>query len=127
MRAFCLARKNNTERTKLFPKKIFVVDKLHCQGHVGIECAKYCDPHLYPIIMAINTVVVEQINAWAGPYKHSTKHMNWLRFGFFLIIVFNFYNEISLDGRFDLGSVYQFNLNLKKKARSENLTNVYNF
>ena len=107
LRTFCLNRSDNTSRTNIFKEKVFVVDKLHYQGHVGIECAKYCNPNLYPVIMRLHTVVVEHINSWAAPYKHSTKHMNWLRFGFFLHIIFDFYNQIKLEGLIELSGGFK--------------------
>ena len=53
LRAFCLAGVDNSERTKLFKERILVVDKLHYQGHVCVNCAKYCDPNLYPSILPL--------------------------------------------------------------------------
>ena len=69
-----MTRTENTPRTSFFKDKFFVVDKLHYQGHKGEQCAKHCDPKLYDVIMQSNTVVVEQINSWAGAYKFCTKH-----------------------------------------------------
>ena len=82
----------------MFKDRIFVVDKLHYQGHVGVNCAKYCDPNLYPAILPLNSVIVEQINKWAGKHKHGTRHMSWLKFSFFLYVLFDFYNVINLQG-----------------------------
>ena len=73
----------------------------------GVECAKYCDPHLYPLIMKLNTVVVEHINSWAGHFKHSTKHINWLRFTFFLYVIFDFYNQVKLEGLIEVGGGFR--------------------
>ena len=72
-----MTRINYTERTKIFRDKHFVVDKLHFQGQTGEMCAKYFDPNLYSIVLLLTSVVVEQINKWAGLHKHSTKHMGW--------------------------------------------------
>jgi hypothetical protein len=53
---------------------------------------------MYPLILSLNSVIVEQINKWAGKHNHGTKHMPWLKFSFFLYVLFDFYNEINLKG-----------------------------
>ena len=40
----------------------------------------------------INTVVCERFNLWGGGFKHMLKHINYQRFHFFCIIIFDFYN-----------------------------------
>ena len=72
-------------RASILKDLIYVVDKLHIQGHVGQKCLKIFHPKLFPEIAPLNTVVCEQCNFWLGKYKFMLKHMNQYRFLFFFI------------------------------------------
>jgi len=102
LKKFVEARWDNSERAQVFKTKKFVVDKLHITGHTDHNCRATCHPDLFNDLKPINTVVVEQINFWVGPFKYMTKHMNYYRYNFFLYIVFDQYNTLLLDGRFSL-------------------------
>ena len=50
----------------------------------------------------MNTFVCGQTNFWVSGYKHSTKHMNNVRFNFFLYIICNEFNIILTQGRVNI-------------------------
>ena len=86
--------KNINNRCNFFSATTFVVDKLHIKNHVDREyCLKYCDPSKYKELNDINTVVCEDINSWLSGFKHNVKHMNKVRYSFFMFIMLNKYNE----------------------------------
>ena len=80
----------------LFHKKHYI-DKLHFLNHKDAWCEKNCNPNKVDDLKNINTVVQEQINYWAGGYKHMLKHMNYYRFNFFLYIIFDVFNTNKLE------------------------------
>ena len=82
---------------KITPDKVkYVVDKMHIKGHVDPWCKANCDPQWFPDLKLINTQVCEQTNYWGNRYKFSLKYMNFLRYNFFLFIIFNEFNKIKL-------------------------------
>jgi hypothetical protein len=74
-----------SERLINFNKKVFVVDKLHIQGHTEEWCLENCHPRKFSELNKVNTMVCEQINYWLGGFKHAMKYMNVFRFNFFFI------------------------------------------
>jgi len=93
---FC-EKRNQTERSKFMDEKIYIIDRLHVQGHVE-GCQKIYHPRLYPDINNCNSMICEQRNYWISGFKHSVKHMNQYRFNFFFYISFDYYNEIKSKG-----------------------------
>ena len=100
-------------------KIIYVVDKLHIQGHTETWCHENCHPRLFPELERINTVVCEQINFWLGGYKHIMKHMNEIRYNFYLYIIFNEYNNIKINGKFKLFNHTNMPLTQRKRMHTE--------
>jgi len=107
LRCFCLNSKNrqlidsngvDRGRTAIFDKVIFVVDRLHIQGHVDPTCLATCHPKLFPDLIGKNTQVCEQTNFWIGKYKYNVKHMNYVRFNFYFYIIFNEHNKLKMLG-----------------------------
>jgi hypothetical protein len=94
--------KTPNETLKNLTEKIYVVDKLHIQGHTETWCHKNCHPNLFPELEEINTIVCEQINFTLGRYKYILKHMNSEHFSFYTYILFNELNKIKIDGKYDL-------------------------
>ena len=88
--------KSQTESYTTLANKIHVIDKLHIQNHNKDKCLKECNPYKWPELHAINTMSCEQTNFWAGKYKHSTKHLSYERYIFFLYIVFDEFNTQKL-------------------------------
>jgi hypothetical protein len=68
---FCLNRKK-TSRSIFFEDEIYIIDRLHVQGHVD-QCKKVYHPNKYPDIESCNTVICEQRNNWISAFKHMTK------------------------------------------------------
>ena len=93
---FCSARAN-VEESRFLADKIFVVDRLHIQGHVE-SCRDEYHPQLYHELNNCNTMICEQRNFWLSSFKYITKHMNQYRFFFFFFVIFSYYNEIKLAG-----------------------------
>ena len=93
---FCTNRVK-TEKSSFLDNEIFIIDRLHVQGHVE-QCKSVYHPNKYNEINSCNTMICEQRNFWIGGFKHMTKHMNQYRFAFFLFIHFNYYNEIKTQG-----------------------------
>ena len=91
------------------------MDKLHIQGHKG-QCLTKYDPYLFTELKNANTIVCEQINFRIGSHKFSIKHMNSFRYPFYLYIIFNEYNKITSEGRFEIN---QIKLNTKKRIYDE--------
>ena len=109
-----------TERAALFRELDYVVDRLHIKGHVGEWCLTNCHPDLFPHLEGCNTVICEQLNFWLSKYKYIFKHMNHLRFNFFLYIILETYNEMKCNKRFKLAeSVYSEKFFAIKRPRSE--------
>ena len=102
LKQFCQSRLHTSQRARIFENKIFVVDKLHIQGHKDPYCLANCHPKLFEDVNEVNTVVCEQINYWIGQYKYIMKHMSYYRYNFFLFLLLSEYNLIKLDGRFSL-------------------------
>ena len=92
---------------------------MHIKGHVGLDCLKFNHPKHFPELSGTNTVVCEQTNFWASGYKHSTKHMNHIRFNFFLYIICNEFNIIMTQGRVNVFEPFKsVHINSKKHAAS---------
>ena len=70
----------------------FVIDRLHIKNHTNENCHKYNNPYLFDDLININTVVCEETNFWLSRFKYIMKHMNKVRFNFFLYIICNAYN-----------------------------------
>ena len=98
------AREAKSERVAIFSKINYVVDKLHIKGHKGEICAQTVHPNLFPELDDVNTVVCEQTNFFVGHHKHALKHMNKVRYHFFLFVIFDMYNLIKIQGKFNLGN-----------------------
>ena len=81
-KAFISGREDSSERAAILKELIYVVDKLHIQGHVGQKCLQTFHPKLFPELDTINTVVCEQCNFWLDKYKNMVKHMNLYRYLF---------------------------------------------
>ena len=107
-KAFVNGREESSPRASILKDLIYVVDKLHIQGHVGQKCLKTFHPKLFPEIAPLNTVVCEQCNFWLGKYKFMLKHMNQYRFLFFLFIMCNFYNLMKITRNNDLKTATGF-------------------
>ena len=90
----------------LFKKKVFVVDRLHIKGHVGRRLNIF-NPALYNQLDGKNTVVCENCNYWLGKYKYFTKHMNYLRFPFFLYIICSMWNKVKLEKKIKLTDCFR--------------------
>lgn len=75
-------------------KKRFIIDKFHFTNHTEAYCKKNCDPR--ECSEGVNTVVCEQINFWISKYKHIVKHMNSIRYIFFIFIIFDYFNEMKI-------------------------------
>ncbi len=124
LKQFVDSRINNTEKTKVFKDKKIVVDKLHIQGHKDHRCLETCHPNLFPDLADVNTVIVEQINFWVGGFKYITKHMNIYRFNFFLFLLFDHYNELTIEGKFSLLEEVVMNKSEKIKRKREEESEV---
>ena len=106
-KAFINGRKDSTPTAGILKELIYVVDKLHIQGHIGQKCLETF-PKLFSEIDLLNTVVCEQCNFWLGKYKYMLKHMNQFRF-LFLCIMCNFYNNVKVIRNTDLKVATHFN------------------
>ena len=93
---FC-SKRVKTSESSFLDNEIFVIDRLHAQGHVEI-CKEIYHPSLYKELENCNTMICEQRNYWISSFKHITKHMNQYRFNFFIFVIFNYYNEIKSEG-----------------------------
>ena len=79
-----------------------------------------CHPDKFPELKTINTIVCEQINFWLSKYKYITKHMLRQRFIFFLFIIFDFYNEIKCQGKFQIAhAIPLFKSTVSKRKLAE--------
>ena len=79
------------ERLKKFETLKFTIDRLHIHNHTRPICKEYSSEK-HTELVDINSVVCEETNYWFGGYKHIMKHMNYVRFNFYLYIIFNCYN-----------------------------------
>ena len=94
-----MKRSDLSDETGIFKQIMFIVDRLHIKGHIGIDCKKYNHLINFPNLQGVVTVMCEVINSWASGFCHNTKHMNAIRFNFFLFIIFSEYNKIKLEGK----------------------------
>jgi hypothetical protein len=117
LKVFCKSRADNSERARIFHTTKFVIDKLHIRGHVGEVCLRECHPKLFPELDDKNTVVCEQANYFAGKYKYNVKHMNFVRYNFYLFIVFNTYNTIKIEGRIPISESLNINKSVAIKRK----------
>jgi hypothetical protein len=85
-----------SNRGNILKTSVFVIDRLHIKNHVRENCHQIYNADLHSELFAINSVVCEEINYWFGIYKHAMKHMNHIRFNFFMYIIFNIYNDEKL-------------------------------
>jgi len=85
---FCMKRSDLSDETGIFKQIMFIVDRLHIKGHIGIDCKKYNHPINFPNLQGVVTVMCEVINSWASGFCHNTKHMNAIRFNFFYSLFF---------------------------------------
>ena len=85
------------------------------QGLKGKFLTNY-DPYLFNKLKNANTIACEQINFRVGADKFSIKHMNYFRYPFYLYIIFNEYNKIKSEGRFEINQIM---LKTKKRIYDE--------
>ena len=99
--AFCKNKKNrkhsapndkDNNRTAILDDFLYVVDRLHKQGHVDPVCLATCQPDNFPELSGKNTQVCEQTNSWAVKFKFAIRYMNWTRYNFFYYTVYDQYN-----------------------------------
>ena len=107
---------NLTKRSIQFNKIVFVVDRLHIKGQVG-RCLNIFYPALYSQLDGKNTVICEHCNYWLGKYKFITKHMNYLRYPFFLVIICSLWNKVKLEKKIKLSDCFQVNKSKSTKRR----------
>ncbi len=83
LRRFMENKKFNTlsRRASILVNKTHVIDKLYIRNHT------------------VNTVRCEQTNFWIAKMKHITKHLNYVRFCFFLYIIFEEFNSYKLKNQ----------------------------
>jgi tmRNA-binding protein len=82
-----------TSRDKKLCTKRHYVDKLHIKNHTDNWCLYNCDPNKVPELSELNTVVCEQINFWLSRFKYIVKHMNFVRYQFFLFNILSMHNR----------------------------------
>jgi hypothetical protein len=91
-RKYLASNDKDTNRTAILDDFLYVVDRLHIQGHVDPVCLATCHPDNFPELTGKNTQVCEQTNSWAAKFKFATRHMNWTRYNFFYYTVYDQYN-----------------------------------
>ena len=112
---YCNNNAKKTVRAEVFPKTKFVVDRMHIKGHVGKECLTKNHPSKFPELKGLNTVICESTNFWMSGYKHVTKHMNHIRFTFFLYIICNELNVIITQGKISVFEPFKSTHSQSKK------------
>ena len=111
-----------SERLRKLKNINYVVDRLHIAGHKQAWCKEECHPDCFkPNLDNINTVIVEQVNAWLGKYKFMTKHMNLYRFNFFIYILLNEYNTMKLVGKSNINHRFKLVKSSSKKRFIEEI------
>ena len=95
---------NPTPRLKNFISKLFIVDKLHIQGHDELWCDTHCNPRKFRELDEINTMVCEQQNYLIGGFKYILKHMQADTYNFYLYIYFNEFNKLKILNHYELTS-----------------------
>jgi len=85
-----------SQRGDILHKSIFVIDRLHIKNHVRKDCHTIYNADLHNELFEINSVVCEEVNYWFGLYKHAMKHMNNIRFNFFIFVILDLYNQEKL-------------------------------
>jgi hypothetical protein len=90
--------KQTTLRSQILKKTKLIVDRCHFITHKDshIYCKENCNPDNFEDLKNVNTESCEQANYWFSGYKHSTKHMNDIRFYFFNYVICNEYNKNKL-------------------------------
>ena len=109
LKPFCVRHSRTTERATIFNDIIYVIDKLHIVGHPNVQCQTKFNPNNFPELKETNTVICEQINFILGKFKYIFKHMNFVRFNFFLYIILDAYNLIKIYGKYQLNDIFRIN------------------
>jgi hypothetical protein len=80
----------------VFPKYIIYDNACHLsvyiKNHVRDDCHQVYNADLHKELVSVNSVFCEEVNYWFGIYKHARKHMNFIRFNYFMYIILNLYN-----------------------------------
>ena len=76
-----------SKRGEILSTSNFLIDRLHIKNHVREDCHRNYNIDLHIELLNINSVVCEEINCCFGLYKHAMKHMNSIRFNFFMYII----------------------------------------
>ena len=89
-----------SERSQILRNSTFVVDRFHFKTHTDSVCKEYCDADQYRELTGVNTSLIEELNYWLSGYKHILKHFNYERFHFFLFVIFDEKNNLTLMNNF---------------------------
>ena len=84
---------------------------------MGKWCLENCHPKLFLELDGYNTQVSEQLNSWLSKFKDSLKYMSVYRYNFFLYIIFNEYNKIKIEKKFEIsdGPIFKKIKGFKRK------------
>jgi hypothetical protein len=83
---------DKSKRGDILMKSKFVIDRFHIKNHVRDDCHQVYNADLHKELFSVNSDVCEEVNYWFGIYKHAMKHMNFIRFNYFMYIILNLYN-----------------------------------
>ena len=104
MHKFIVKRNTIQETSDYLDNRIFVIDRLHIQGHVEPFQQIY-HPKLYPDIDKTKSMICEQRNFWISGFKYMCRHMNEDRFNFFFYIQFDYFNQVKVEGIIPIANV----------------------
>ena len=51
-------------------------------------------------------MICEQRNSWISQYSSQSKHMGYEKFQFWMYIIFDTYNEITIEGRLTIANYF---------------------
>ncbi len=70
----------------------FLVDKFHIGNHKRPMCQAQTNPHKYPEVNQINTVVCEQTNSKLKKYQNALSSFSLPKSKIFYLLLFNLMN-----------------------------------